>query len=231
MALVHLQQDVRQLQHPELHRHSLPKRRLLGRNWWLLLSHRAHRTYHDFHCFRIIPHWKMRGRLVHGFFPVSGPSHFINTGRMTPTLLRVCDNGHVCPIGQYYCAGKCYSPSSQCCSNGALTSSSGACLCNGQGFGGTAYACDNNQLCPAGTYACGGACYSPSCTFMTFCEALTLISDIFLSDSLWLLQWRSDCRGPRLLSYRVASTIKPLVVVSIGLDYPNTSFIYPQLEA
>ncbi|KAG9032270.1 hypothetical protein FRB95_001666 [Tulasnella sp. JGI-2019a] len=72
----------------------------------------------------------------------------------------VCDNGKVCPIGQWACNGTCYTPTSQCCSAGVLVAATGTCTCSGQGFASASYVCDNLQLCPAGTYSCGGACYS-----------------------------------------------------------------------
>lgn len=75
---------------------------------------------------------------------------------------QVCDSGHICPSGQYYCNGSCYSPSTSCCSSNAIISNSGTCSCNGQGFAGSSYVCDAGALCPAGTYTCGGACYSPA---------------------------------------------------------------------
>lgn len=78
------------------------------------------------------------------------------------TSSQVCDNGHICPSGQYYCNGSCYDPASKCCSGGSQVASSGTCSCNGQVFSGSNYVCDNSVLCPKGTYDCAGACYSPS---------------------------------------------------------------------
>lgn len=78
------------------------------------------------------------------------------------TSSQVCDNGHICPSGQYYCGSACYNPSTSCCSAGKISSASGTCTCNGAGFGSANYVCDNNQLCPSGTYSCGGACFSTS---------------------------------------------------------------------
>lgn len=157
----------------------------------------------------------MRRRVVQSFHSVSKsptlpfvpPSH-----SRCPS--RVCDNGHVCPTGQYYCAGQCYNPSSQCCSNGALASSSGSCLCNGQGFGGATYACDNNQLCPKGNYACGGACFVPSCEF-----SWSILSDKKLIGlpliSLRMLQRRFDrCRTRMLMDGK-----RKRILGTIGITY------------
>lgn len=79
------------------------------------------------------------------------------------TSSQVCDNGHVCPSGQYWCGSACYNPSTSCCSSNAIVaSSSTGCKCGSQVFSPSTYVCDNSQLCPSGTYSCGSACYSPS---------------------------------------------------------------------
>ncbi|EJU00463.1 Osmotin thaumatin-like protein [Dacryopinax primogenitus] len=91
--------------------------------------------------------------------PSSGPTGTCS-GANFDSGTQVCDNGHICPSGQYFCGGACYAPTSQCCSNNALSSTSSECACSGQAYDAATYICDVGTLCPKGDYACGGACYS-----------------------------------------------------------------------